>query len=83
MVGWAREIEASGPQPQRQKVTELQPLRDSMETFSSENTPFDPQKTLFFHKTTRMKSQFSIQKMLMKNLCPAMHLNTDWRYLDF
>lgn len=83
MVGQARETEASSLQPQRQKVTELQPLRDSTETFSAENTPFDPKKTLFFHKTTRMKSQFSIQKMLMENLCPAMLLNTDWRYLDF
>lgn len=82
-VGWARETEASGPQPHRQKVTELQPLRDSMEMFSSENTSSDSQKTLFFHKTTRTKSQFSIQKMLMENLCPAMLLNTDWRYLDF
>lgn len=36
-----------------------------------------------FHKTTKMKSQFPIQKMLMVNLWPAMLLNTDWGYLDF
>lgn len=65
------------------KVTELQPLWDSTETFLLKILHLIQRKPYFFHKTTRIKSQFSIQKMLMENLCPAMLLNTDRRYLDF
>lgn len=80
--GWAGETEARGPQHQRQNVTPLLLVRQHRNLFCWEHSSWSKENP-FFHRITRMKSQFSIQKVLMENLCLALLLNTDWRYLDF
>lgn len=79
-TGWSQQSTAT-----EAKVSWTAPLvRQHRKLFCWETLHFIQRKAYFFPPSKKpriMKSQFSIQKMLMENLCPAM--NTDWRYLDF